>query len=145
MKKNYILLIAFTLAMMSLSKSYATIHVVTVNDASATPTSFNAAVGDTVKWVLQSDQHNIDPEPTSATTPNQADSWDLTLDGANGSSVIYKITVPGSYTYTIENNNEDTYDNIANLSFTVTIGTSPDQTICSGNTTVAVTPFASVA
>ncbi|MDQ3021504.1 MAG: T9SS type A sorting domain-containing protein [Bacteroidota bacterium] len=83
----------------SSSKSFSTIHNVTVANFSFTPSNINVTVGDTIKWNWVSGGHTTTCNGTSGSTrPTGAAAWDAGIN--NGSPTFsYIITVAGSYHY----------------------------------------------
>lgn len=93
--KKFILLILFGLFSISLT-SAATINVA-VGDFYFNPVSFDAAIGDTVIWTLDSSavaSHTT----TSTSVPSGAATWDYTFTGV-GDSYSYVISVEGVYEF----------------------------------------------
>lgn len=72
----------------------ATIIVVTQQGNSFSPSTFNASVGDTVRWVWTSGSHTT----TSTQVPGGASSWDSELS-STVQQFDYVITVAGTYNY----------------------------------------------
>lgn len=81
------------------SKSYSTIHNVSVSNFQFSPPNLNVTVGDTVKWNWVSGFHTTTCNGTSGTTrPSGAAAWNA--DISSGSPTFsYVVTVPGSYHY----------------------------------------------
>ena len=76
------------------SFAYATKHTVTVANFSFTPSSFTAAVGDTVEWVWASGSHTT----TYTSIPAGAATWSNPINTSN-KTFDYVITVAGTYDY----------------------------------------------
>lgn len=76
------------------TKSNATIHVVTAQDFSFSPSNFSVAVGDTVRWTWVNGSHTT----TSLTVPTGAATWNAPLNSTN-TMFDYIVTMPGSYNY----------------------------------------------
>ena len=72
----------------------ATTHVVTVQNFSFTPSTFNAVVGDTVEWEWVAGGHTT----TSLTIPGGAASWNNSMTSSS-TTFKYKITTAGTYNY----------------------------------------------
>lgn len=72
----------------------AAVDSVSVADFAFSPSSFDAAVGDTIIWTLVSGTHTT----TSTSVPAGASSWDYTFSGP-GDSYSYIVTVEGIYEY----------------------------------------------
>ncbi len=90
--RKYVLSILLSFALIGIIKP-TTINVDVANYA-FTPSSFDAAVGDTVVWTLSSGTHTT----TSTSVPAGAASWDYTFS-AIGDTFAYVITVEGVYEY----------------------------------------------
>ncbi len=90
MKKIYIFL---SIALFSLNAS-ATTYTVTVSDFAFAPQGFTCQVGDSVKWVWSSGNHNT----TSSIVPSGAASWASPIN-SGATTFAYKVTVAGSYGY----------------------------------------------
>ena len=90
--KKYLLLILLSISLVGFV-SAATINV-DVSDFAFTPSSFDAAVGDTIIWTLSSGTHTT----TSTSVPVGAASWDYTFSGI-GDTYSYVVTVEGVYEY----------------------------------------------
>ncbi|HSD63531.1 MAG TPA: T9SS type A sorting domain-containing protein [Ignavibacteriaceae bacterium] len=72
----------------------AKIDSVSVADFAFTPSSFDAAVGDTILWTLVSGTHTT----TSTSVPAGAPTWNHSFSGI-GDSFSYIVTVEGVYEY----------------------------------------------
>jgi len=93
MKKNILLLI---LVITTCITAHATINTVHVSNNKFVPGTFNAIVGDTVRWVWDEGVHTT---TTSASNiPAGADAWDAPMDASN-TSFMYVIKVAGDYFY----------------------------------------------
>lgn len=92
--QKYILVLIFALLGFFSLKAGNVIHI-NVNSISFIPTSVNAAVGDTIRWIFLASNHNttsISPLPAGAT------SWASGTISV-GDSFQYVITEPGTYNY----------------------------------------------
>lgn len=69
-------------------------HVVSVSDNVFSPNSFNAKVGDTVKFVWSSGTHTT----TSTLIPSGAATWDSPMTSTN-TTFLYIIRFAGTYNY----------------------------------------------
>jgi plastocyanin len=78
----------------NLSATTITVQAGPSGSRTFSPSSFNATVGDTVKWIAASAGHTTE----SRTIPAGAPSWTGDLS-STGMTFIYKITVAGSYSY----------------------------------------------
>ncbi|MFI5150994.1 MAG: T9SS type A sorting domain-containing protein [Bacteroidia bacterium] len=77
------------------SALHATTWTVTVSNFAFSPSSLpSVSVGDTVKWVWSSGSHTT----TSVSVPTGAATWDSPMNSAS-TTFLYKVTVPGTYTY----------------------------------------------
>ncbi len=74
--------------------SYANTFTITVANFQFSPSSVNAIVGDTIKWVWQSGSHTT----TSTSVPAGAATWSSPMNTAT-QTFTYKLTVAGAYTY----------------------------------------------
>ncbi len=72
----------------------AKIFTVSVSNFQFSPSTVNANVGDTIKWVWVNGFHTT----TSRNIPAGASSWDAPIQGA-GQTFSYKLTVTGTYNY----------------------------------------------
>ncbi|NVO19933.1 MAG: T9SS type A sorting domain-containing protein [Bacteroidetes bacterium] len=87
--------ILLIVACLSLSTSFATKHVIDVQNYSFSPASItDVVVGDTMRWVWVSGSHTT----TSTTIPASAATWDHPINSSN-TSFEYKVTVAGTYNY----------------------------------------------
>lgn len=93
MKKQIHAFIYVTLLLLATSAS-ATIVVVTQQENTFTPQTFEVNVGDTIRWVWTSGVHTT----TSTTIPAGAAQWDSPLT-AEVDTVDYVVTVAGNYAY----------------------------------------------
>ena len=93
MKKNFTILFLLIL-MVSGFNSYATVHPVTVQDFSFSPSSLAVSVGDTIQWTWVSGSHTT----TSITMPVGATPWNASINSGS-LSFSYQVTTAGSYTY----------------------------------------------
>ncbi len=91
MKKNLLILFLSCISFLAVN---ATIHQVSVQNFQFTPATFNAVVGDTVKWTWIDGSHTT----TSDNIPTGAASWNNPMN-SNNTSFQYKITVAGTYSY----------------------------------------------
>ena|GEM_PF-560889 len=91
MKTSIIFVLAFLLFTV---KSSGTVHVITQNGFSFSPSSLTVSIGDTIRWQWTAGSHTT----TSISVPDGAQSWNNPL---NSSSVSfdYKIEVAGDYSY----------------------------------------------
>jgi hypothetical protein len=85
------LVLIFTLLSFNL---FAVVRTITVSDFSFSPSSVNANVGDTIRWVWSNGSHTT----TSTSVPGGAASWDSPIN-SNVTSYSYKITAAGTYNY----------------------------------------------
>ncbi len=93
MKRYYFFIIFMALIIFANNSIARTINVGVYNNYFS-PTSFDAAVGDTIKWTLFEGTHNT----TSSVIPQGAAAWSYTFTGVND-TYIYVVTVPGVYSY----------------------------------------------
>ncbi|MGI8951729.1 MAG: T9SS type A sorting domain-containing protein [Chitinophagaceae bacterium] len=91
MKKK--ILFAF-LALASFASVRATVHIISVSNFQFSPSTQNAIVGDTIKWVWVSGFHTT----SSTSVPASAATWDAPMQSATD-SFLYKLTVAGTYKY----------------------------------------------
>lgn len=91
MKKIYSLLL---ITLLSLSNSFATVHVFTVNSSSFDPFSLSATLGDTIRWVWTTGTHNT----VSGSIPSGAASWNSPISSAVP-QFDYVPTVDGVYLF----------------------------------------------
>jgi len=89
-KKTGLLLLG---ALFALSTK-ATIHTVTVQNFSFSPSSFTAVIGDTVEWVWVGGTHTT----TSTSAPVGAATWNTNIN-SSATTFQYKITTAGTYNY----------------------------------------------
>lgn len=92
--KKFFLLFTLLVSLLMVTTSTATVINVSVDNFFFSPSSFDAAVGDTVTWTLINGFHTT----TSTSVPFGASSWDYTFAGA-GDTYSYVITVAGVYEY----------------------------------------------
>ena len=90
--KKFFLLFTLLVSHLMVTTSTATVINVSVDNFFFSPSSFDAAVGDTVTWTLINGFHTT----TSTSVPFGASSWDYTFAGA-GDTYSYLITVAGVY------------------------------------------------
>ena len=93
MKKIFLLFNFLVLFIFVVPANSTTINI-DVSDFSFSIVSFDAVLGDTVKWTLVSGTHTT----TSTSVPLGAATWDYTFTGV-GDSFIYVIDVAGVYEY----------------------------------------------
>ena len=90
-KKTQLMCILF-LALSFIAK--ATIHTVTVQNFSFSPSSVNAMVSDTILWTWASGSHTT----TSTSVPAGAATWNQSMNSSS-TTFQYVITVAGTYNY----------------------------------------------
>ncbi len=90
--RKYLLTFLLSLAIIGLAS--ANTFNIDVSSFAFTPSSLDAAVGDTLIWTLSSGSHTT----TSISVPAGAASWDYTFSGV-GDSFSYVIAVEGVYEY----------------------------------------------
>ena len=90
--KKLLLLVALLIG--SVSATWAADHRVTVSDFVFTPSTLNAAVGDTVTFQWRSGMHTT----TSTSVPPHARSWDAPMDSTHTRFRV-KLRVAGTYSY----------------------------------------------
>ena|SRR5689334_14209535 len=88
------LLLLAVLLIGSVSATWAADHRVTVSNFVFTPSTVNAAVGDTITWVFQNGMHTT----TSTTVPPHARPWDAPIDSTHLRFRI-RLRVAGTYSY----------------------------------------------
>ena len=88
------LLLLAALLIGSVSATWAADHRVTVSNFVFTPSTVNAAVGDTITWVFQNGMHTT----TSTTVPPHARPWDAPIDSSHTRFRI-RLRVAGTYSY----------------------------------------------
>jgi plastocyanin len=93
MKRQIHAFIYISLLLFATSAS-ATIVVITQQDNTFSPQTFEVNVGDTIRWVWTSGVHTT----TSTTIPDGAAAWDSPLT-AEMDTVDYLVTVAGDYAY----------------------------------------------
>ena len=90
--KKILLLSALLIA--SVSAAWSADHRVRVSGLSFTPSTVNAAVGDTVTWIWQNGMHTT----TSTNIPPGARPWNAPLDTAN-TRFRTRLRAAGTYSY----------------------------------------------
>lgn len=94
MIKKFGVLFGFLVLFFFVTPANGTTINIDVSNFAFSIVSFDAVVGDTVKWTLVSGTHTT----TSTSVPVGAATWDYTFTGV-GDSFTYVITVPGVYEY----------------------------------------------
>ena len=92
--KKILLLLSFLVSFIFVVPANSTTKDINVSDFSFSIVSFDAVVGDTVKWTLVSGTHTT----TSTSVPSGAATWDYSFTGV-GDTFIYVIAVEGVYEY----------------------------------------------
>lgn len=89
--KKYLLIFSFAIITIA---TKAAVHIIQVSNFQFSPSTVNAAVGDTIHWVWVSGFHTT----TSTSVPAGAATWNANLQGA-GQTFDYVPTVAGTYNY----------------------------------------------
>lgn len=92
--KKLFLLFSFLVSFIFVVPANCTTININVSDFSFSVVSFDAVIGDTVKWTLVSGTHTT----TSTSVPSGAATWDYSFTGV-GDSFIYVIAIAGIYEY----------------------------------------------
>src|SRR5436189_288109 len=80
-------------------KLNATVHTISVGNGTFTPNNQAAVVGDTIRWIATSSNHNaVDMGNSPQSLPAGASSWNSGIIPV-GSTFDYVLTVPGNYSY----------------------------------------------
>lgn len=91
--KKFLLLAS---ALFFISVLHATTDTVQISDFQFSPSTVNAAVGDTIVWIWTGPTVHT---TTSTSVPNGADSWDSDIMDASNAIFSYKLTTAGDYSY----------------------------------------------
>jgi plastocyanin len=92
------ILLSFFVAVVFFAEADATTFVVTVSNFQFSPSTVNAAVGDTVEWVWNPNNGGVPHTTTSLAIPGSAASWSSNINSTT-QSFSYRITVAGTYNY----------------------------------------------
>ncbi|MCB0724201.1 MAG: T9SS type A sorting domain-containing protein [Ignavibacteriae bacterium] len=99
MKSIKIFLAVIVLTLVSLNSSQGTIHIIEVVNFNFAPSSVNAVVGDTIKWMWISGSHTTTCDGSTGTSrPAGADPWNQPMNSGS-STFSYVIMVAGTYNY----------------------------------------------
>src|ERR1044071_4176855 len=90
--KQILLLTALLIG--GVSATWAADHRIRVSDFQFTPSTVNAAPGDTITWMWQNGMHTT----TSTNIPAGSRSWNSPIDSAN-TRFRLKLRVAGTYSY----------------------------------------------